>query len=58
MYWYSYIYLGCDGQLRGFSMGGSHEQTDTHHATKEQRDLLIQKINDAGYEWDVLTRKN
>ena len=58
MYWYSYTYLGYDGQLRGFSMGGSHEQTDTHPATKEQRDLLIQKINDAGYEWDVLTRKN
>ena len=24
MYWYSYTYLGYDGQLRGFIMGGSH----------------------------------
>lgn len=53
MYWYSYTYLGCDGQLRGFSMCGNHEQTDTHPATKEQRDLLIQKIKEAGYEWDT-----
>ena len=53
MYWYSYTYLGYDGQLRGFSMGGSHEQTDTHPATKEQRDLLFQKIKEAGYEWDA-----
>ena len=53
MYWYSYTYFGRDGQLRGFSMGGSHEQTDTHPATKEQRDLLFQKIKEAGYEWDA-----
>ena len=53
MYWYSYTYLGYDGQLRGFSMGGSHEQTDTHPATKEQHDLLFQKIKEAGYEWDA-----
>lgn len=53
MYWYSYTYLGFDGQLRGFSMGGSHEQTDTHPATKEQRDALMKAMNDAGYEWDA-----
>ena len=53
MYWYSYTYFGRDGQLRGFSMGGSHEQTDTHPATKEQCDLLFQKIKEAGYEWDA-----
>ena len=56
MYWYSYTYLGCDGQLRGFSMGGSHEQTDTHPATKEQRDLLFRKIKEAGYKWNVETK--
>lgn len=56
MYWYSYTYLGCDGQLRGFSMGGSHEQTDTHPATKEQRDLLFQKIKEAGYKWNYETK--
>ena len=56
MYWYSYTYLGCDGQLRGFSMGGSHEQTDTHPATKEQRDLLFRKIKEAGYKWNAETK--
>lgn len=56
MYWYSYTYLGCDGQLRGFSMGGSHERTDTHPATKEQRDLLFRKIKEAGYKWNAETK--
>ena len=50
--WDSYIYLGCDGRLR-FSIGGRHEQTDTHSATKEQRDLLFQKMKEAGYEWNA-----
>lgn len=50
--WHSYIYLGCDGELRGFYIGGSHEQTDTHPATKEQRDILFEKMKEAGYEWD------
>ena len=53
MHWYSYTYLGCDGQLRGFCMGGSHEKTHIHPATKEQWDLLFQKIKEAGYEWDA-----
>lgn len=51
--WHSYIYLGCDGELRGFSIGGSHEQTDTHPATKEQRDTLFTKMKEADYEWDA-----
>ena len=50
--WHSYIYLGCDGELRGFSIGGSHEQTDTHPATKEQRDTLEKAMTNAGYKWD------
>ena len=56
IYWYSYIYLGCDGNLRGFNIGGSHKQTDVHPATKEQRDLLFQKIKEKGYEWNDKTK--
>lgn len=56
IYWYSYIYLGCDGKLRCFSIGGSHKQTDVHPATKEQRDLLFQKIKEAGYCWNDKTK--
>ena len=56
IYWYSYIYLGCDNKLRGFSIGGSHKQTDVHPATKEQRDLLFQKIKEAGYCWNDKTK--
>lgn len=51
--WYSHIYLGCDGELRGLSNGGSHIQTDTRPATKEQRDLLFTKMKEAGYKWDA-----
>ena len=50
--WHSYIYLGCDGELRGFSIGGRHEQIDTHPATKEQRDALMKAMADAGYTFD------
>ena len=57
MYWHSHIYIGCDGQLRVFSIGGNHEQTDTHPATKEQRDALMKAMNDAGYEWDADKKK-
>jgi hypothetical protein len=28
-----------------------------HPATKEQRDLLFQKMKEAGYEWDADTKK-
>lgn len=52
IYWHSYIYLGCDGELRGFSIGGSHEKTATHPATKEQRYQLEKAMADAGYEFD------
>lgn len=52
VFWHSYIYLGCDGTLRGFSIGGSHEQTDTHPATKEQSDNIMKAITDAGYAFD------
>ena len=32
---------------------GESEVDDYHPATKEQRDLLFQKMKEAGYEWDV-----
>ena len=51
--WRSYIYLGCDNRLYGFNIGGSHMQNNTKPATKEQRDLLFQKMKKAGYEWDA-----
>ncbi len=52
LYWNSYIYLGCDGKLRGFSIGGSHKQANTRPATKEQRDTLMEAMADAGYTFD------
>lgn len=52
MCWHSYIYLGCDGELRGFGIGGSHKQTNTHPATKIQRDTLFAKMKEANYKWD------
>ena len=53
IYWHSYIYLGCNNRLYGFSIGGSHVQNNTKPATKKQRDLLFQKMEEAGYEWDA-----
>lgn len=50
--WHSYFYLECDGKLRGFSIRGSHKQTNTSPATKEQRDLLFLKMKEADYEFD------
>lgn len=51
--WNSYIYLGCNNHLYGFSIGGSHVQNNTKPATKEQRDLLFSKMKEASYEWDT-----
>lgn len=53
IYWNSYIYLGCDGKLRGFSIGGGHKQANTRPATKEQCDFFFKKLKEAGYEWDA-----
>ena len=53
IYWDSYIYLGCDGKLRGFSIGGSHKQANTRPATKEQCDALMKAMANAGYKWDA-----
>ena len=46
----TYCYSDLDGTFRiGEYMGG----TSIHPATKEQRDLLFQKMADAGYKWDA-----
>ena len=44
----------CYGNYKCFiDSGGSHEIIGTCPATKEQRDLLFQKMKEAGYEWDA-----
>ena len=44
----------CYGKHKYFiDMGGSHEIVGTCPATKEQRNLLFQKMKEAGYQWDV-----
>lgn len=55
--WHSHIYLGCDGELRGFSIGGSHEQIGTQPATKEQRNALMKAIADSRCEWIEKTKE-
>ena len=54
--WYSsYCFITDDGE---FHTGYERHAVDStihgnaHPATKEQRDLLFQKIKEAGYEWD------
>ena len=53
IHWCSQIYLDCNGKLRGFCLGGSHEPTGTHPATKEQCDILFKKMKEKGFEWDA-----
>ena len=44
----------CYGNYKCFiDMGGSHVIVGSYPATKEQRDLLFQKMKEAGYEWDA-----
>ena len=47
--WHTYCYLENEGRF--ISVGGSHGSI-CYPATKEQRDLLFQKMHEAGYEWD------
>ena len=37
-----------------FYIGGWHDIENAHPATKEQCDLLFQKMHEAGYEWDAV----
>ena len=48
----SYGFLGgCTGTFE--SRQSYHDIEGAHPATKEQRDLLFQKMHEAGYEWDA-----
>ena len=48
----------CYGKHKYFiDMGGSHEIVGTCPATKEQRDLLFQKMKEAGYQWNPDTKE-
>lgn len=47
----SYCSIGFDGKFYEANTG--HALDDIHPATKEQHDLLFQKMNEAGYEWDA-----
>ena len=49
--WMSYCSLGHNGGFQHFKI--EHENEKTYPATKEQRDLLFQKIREAGYKWDA-----
>ena len=42
---------GCTGTFE--SRQSYHDIEGSHPATKEQRDLLFQKMHEAGYEWDA-----
>ena len=45
------IYVGVNWD-NNLQMGKYMGCSDIHPATKEQRDTLFSKMNDAGYEWD------
>lgn len=50
----TYYHTHCYGNHKYFiDDGGSHQVAGTYPATKEQRDLLFQKMNEGGYEWDA-----
>lgn len=53
IYWESYIYLGCNGELLGYNIGGYHRNKNTKPATKEQRDALFTKMKESGFIWDA-----
>lgn len=46
----SYCFVGLNGQFHKGENG--HIIEDIYPATKEQRDFLFKKMNEAGYEWD------
>ena len=51
----SYCFVGFDGKFYKNEHG--HSTENIHPATKEQRDLLFQKMKEAGYEWDADKRE-
>ena len=54
MCWHSkFYYSSTTKEFYGIECGGSHQKDFAKPATKEQRDLLFQKMKEAGYEWDA-----
>lgn len=53
IYWHSYIYLGSNGRLLGFNIGGSHGQINTHLAMEEEKQKLFNAIKENGYKWNA-----
>jgi hypothetical protein len=49
--WESYFSLGCHGGFQPFKV--IHENEKTCPAIKELRELLSQKMKEAGYKWDA-----
>lgn len=47
----SHCFIDFNGSFNEGSVG--HDPSNLHPATKEQRDLLFRKMNEAGYEWDA-----
>lgn len=54
--YYNIMYPKFEGDSKSGCLGGGCETT-TKPATKEQRDLLFQKMKEAGYEWDYIDKK-
>ncbi len=52
----SYCFLSMGDKPR-FKEGRFHHMNDIKPATKEQRDLLLQKMEESGYEWDAEKKK-
>lgn len=53
--WVSYCSLGHYGGFQHFKL--EHENEGTYPATEEQRNLLFEKIKEAGYEWDAENKR-
>ena len=47
----SYCFIGFDGKF--YKGENGHSTEEVHPATKEQNDLLFQKMKESGYEWDA-----
>ncbi len=47
----SYCFVGFDGKF--YKGENGHSTEEIHPATEEQRDILFQKMKEAGYEWDA-----
>lgn len=47
----SYCFIGLDGKFYKGDTG--HDIIGIHPSTKEQRNLLFQKMKESGYEWDA-----